>query len=100
MDRSQSYCAYLQALYSLNSPFGATVTKTIDQTVGSAPTFQLIGRQLFAFAEGSVVASATTGLLMLDTMTYVTRRVVPAQLLDVESLGTKVCLPAPSTRVF
>eukprot|EP00045_Choanoeca_perplexa_P018093 m.277583 g.277583 ORF g.277583 m.277583 type:complete len:2276 (+) comp17710_c0_seq1:68-6895(+) len=78
------------AQYSLNSPFGPTVTKTIDQTVAGAPTFQLIGRQLFGFGEGSVVATTATKLMMLDAMTYVTRRVVPAQLLDVESLGIKV----------
>jgi hypothetical protein len=50
----------------------------------------LLGRQLFAFGEGSVVATTTSNLMMLDTMTYVTRRVVPAQLLDVESLGILV----------
>lgn len=78
-------------MYQLNSPFAATVTATIDQTVASAPTFQLIGRQLFGFGEGSVVATTADKLIMVDTMTYVTRRIVPAQLLDVESVGSKVC---------
>eukprot|EP00730_Choanoeca_flexa_P008228 TRINITY_DN12464_c0_g1_i2.p1 TRINITY_DN12464_c0_g1~~TRINITY_DN12464_c0_g1_i2.p1 ORF type:complete len:1843 (+),score=396.73 TRINITY_DN12464_c0_g1_i2:89-5530(+) len=84
------------AQYTLLSKFAPTVTKALNQR--TANKFEYLGRQLFGYGRGSVQVTVSRNLLMVDTMTYVTRRVVPASFLDVESMGTRVMSTSGWTR--